>query len=167
MSVEASIVSERLVLEQLRVEHANEMIDVLADDVLYEFTGGEPPTLDTLRARYALQTAGSGRADEVWRNWIIRADGQAIGFVQADITADVTELAWVLGVAHQGSGFAAEAAIATRDQLTIEGSVCFQAFIHPAHTASQAVARRVGMARSGIVDGDGEEQWLTVVAKEL
>lgn len=166
MSANASIFTERLILESLQIEHADEMVDVLADRSLYEFTGGEPPTLDSLRSRYELQIAGSGRPDEVWRNWVIRTvgEGQPIGFVQADITASVTELAWFVGVGHQGSGYATEATVAMRNQLAVEGSTHFQAFIHPEHTASQAVAQRVGMARTGVVDDDAEEQWLMPVA---
>lgn len=165
MPTEASIITARLILEPLRVDHADEMVDVLAPSALYEFDGGEPPTLDSLRARYESQTAGSGRSDEVWRNWIIRtsADDSAIGYVQADISESVTELAWVVGLEHQGVGYATEAAIGMRNQLAIEGSTLFQAFIHPAHAASQAVAQRAGMTRTGAVDDDGEEQWLTPV----
>jgi len=158
-----SIVSERLELEPLRVDHADEMVHVLATPSLYEFDGGKPPTLEGLQNRYVLQTAGSGKPGVEWRNWIIRtrSDRRAVGYVQADIIDAVTELAWVVGVADQGSGYAVEAAIAMRDQLATEGSTRFQAFIHPDHVVSQAVAARVGMSRTGELDEDGEEQWVT------
>jgi hypothetical protein len=35
--------TERLTLEPLRPEHADEMVAVLGDPALYEFTGGTPP----------------------------------------------------------------------------------------------------------------------------
>lgn len=157
----ASIVTERLILEPLRVEHADEMVDVLAPEELYVFDGGHPPTLDGLRERYRFQIAGSGTPDAEWRNWIIRtiSDQRAIGYVQADITPTEAELAWVLGLADQGNGYAAEAVSGMRDQLSAEGSTRFQAFIHPDHVASQAVAVRVGLARTGEIDDDGEEKW--------
>jgi len=157
------IASARLTLEPLRVEHAEEMIAVLADDSLYTFTGGKAPTLASLEARYRTQIAGSRRPGEVWRNWIIRtiADRKAIGFGQADIADGIAELAWVIGVASQGNGYATEAAIAMRDRLVSEGSTRFQAFIHPEHAVSHAVARSVGMSQTGEIDDDGEEQWLT------
>ncbi len=154
--------TERLLLEPLRVEHAEEMVGVLGAQRLYEFIGGEPPILKDLRDRYRLQIAGSGRPNEVWRNWVIRAgDGRAIGFVQADVSDEAAELAWVVGVDDQGHGYASEAAMGVRDQLRIEGSTRFEAFIHPEHIASQAVARHVGMTRTGDVDDEGEEQWST------
>lgn len=140
------------------------MLDVLASPSLYEFDGGEAPTLDGLQGRYRHQVAGSGRPGEVWRNWIVRLvdDGCAIGFVQADVTIESAELAWVIGIEHQGNGFASEAAIAMRDQLAVEGSTRFEAFIHPDHLASQAVARHAGMVRTGEIDDDGEELWATL-----
>lgn len=164
--MEPTIISARLALEPLRLEHAREMVGVLADESLHDFTGGEAPSLNSLEARYRNQIAGSGRPDEVWRNWILRLveDGRAVGFAQADIIGDVAELAWVVGVADQGRGYATEAAIAVRDQLMTEGLGRFQAYIHRDHSASQSVAKRVGMTRTGGVDDAGEEQWLVVFA---
>lgn len=157
------ILTGRLTLEPLAIEHATEMVDVLASELLYTFTGGEAPTEHGLRERYERQIAGSGRADEVWKNWIIRTldDGRAVGFVQADINGSCAELAWVLGVEHQGRGFASEAVAAVQGVLMNEGATLFEAFIHPGHAASQAVARRAGMARTGEVDDDGEDRWAT------
>jgi RimJ/RimL family protein N-acetyltransferase len=61
----------RLTLEPLRPTHAEEMAPLLADERLYTFTGGRPPTLDELRARYARQAAGrSPDGVERWCNWI-------------------------------------------------------------------------------------------------
>ncbi len=162
--METPITTDRLALHPLRIADAAEMVDVLAAASLYEFTGGEAPNLEALLERYRLQTAGSGRPEEQWRNWIIRivADGRAVGFVQADVIDNTAELAWVVGVEHQERGVASEAAIAMRNQLAAEGALRFEAYIHPAHAASQAVARRVGMARTGQVDEDGEEHWSTV-----
>ena len=48
-----------ITLEPLRVDHASEMVEVLGDPALYEFTGGESPTLDELTARYAHQIGGA------------------------------------------------------------------------------------------------------------
>jgi RimJ/RimL family protein N-acetyltransferase len=86
----AVIKGARIALVPLAVRDAEEMTGVLAGEQLYAFTGGHPPTADELRARYARQVAGrSPDRREEWRNWIIRrgADGLAVGFVQATITA--------------------------------------------------------------------------------
>jgi hypothetical protein len=83
------IVTARLKLVPLAVGDAEEMVGVLGDERLYAFTGGRPPTLAELRARYAQLVVGrSPDGTEQWRNWIVRLrDGRAVGTVQATITA--------------------------------------------------------------------------------
>ena len=107
--------SARLRLVPLTVADAAEMVGVLSGDALYAFTGGAPPGLDELRARYAGQVAGrSPDGREEWRNWILRRQpgGQAVGYVQATITGEGrrAEIAWVVGLEWQGHGYATEAA---------------------------------------------------------
>lgn len=142
----------RLVLEPLTVDHAGEMVPVLADERLYAFTGGTPPTLEELGARYARQASGrSPDGVERWLNWIVRRseDGVAVGFVQAAISEDppptAAVLAWVVGVRFQGHGYAREAATALAAWLAGTGVSRLVAYIHPEHTASMAVARALGL----------------------
>ena len=49
------LTTARLRLEPLRVDHAPEMVAVLDDPALFDFTGGTPPTEADLRARYRRQ----------------------------------------------------------------------------------------------------------------
>jgi RimJ/RimL family protein N-acetyltransferase len=104
--------TDRLILAALRVDDAEEMVGVLGDARLYEFTGGRPAAPDELRARYERLVAGSGRPDETWRNWVIRrrTDGRAVGTVQATIVerdgVRTALVAWVSGAPWQGRGFA-------------------------------------------------------------
>src|SRR6185312_8605893 len=128
---------------------------VLADTSLYAFTGGEPPSLTELRARYERQVTGrSPDGAEAWLNWIVRRreDGQAVGFVQAAISTDppppapvTAVLAWVLGVRHQGMGYAREAGEALIAWLAGAGVQRLVAYIHPEHAASMAVAQALGL----------------------
>lgn len=146
----AVIRSTRLELTPLAVADADEMVAVLADPALYEFTGGEPPTHDELRRRYAAQVAGppAGSAEE-WHNWIVRPlpGREAVGYVQATVTGgDRAEIAWVIGAASQGHGYASEAASAIVVALGEAGVTEVIAHIHPRHHASNAVAERVGLA---------------------
>ena len=79
-----TLTSEHLRLDPLSVDHACEMVGVLADPSLYEYTGGEAPSLEQLQRRYASQAIGrSQNGSEGWFNWIVRrVDGSApIGFV--------------------------------------------------------------------------------------
>lgn len=153
--------TERLLLTPLGVGDAAEMVTVLDDPELNEFTGGEPPSLDELSTRYRSQVAGSGREDEVWYNWIVRLgeSGPAVGFVQATIEGGAADMAWVIGVAWQGRGYASEAAAAMRSWIAGEGLVSFSAHIHPAHAVSQRVATAIGLEPTGELDDEGEEIW--------
>jgi len=160
----APIETPRLALEPITPDAAPEMLPVLAHPAIYRFTGGEAPTLSTLRDRYARQSTGrSPDGAQWWFNWMVRSDGAAVGFVQAtvdDVDGDrVAALAWVLSPTAQGRGFATEAAEAATAWLAGHGCRRFTASIHPAHSASAGVARRLGMAPTGVVDDDGEDQW--------
>jgi len=156
--------SARLRLVPLTVADADEMVGVLSGAALYAFTGGAPPGLDELRARYAWQVAGrSPDGREEWRNWVLRLGpgGQAVGYVQATITGEeqCAEIAWVIGLEWQGRGYATEAARELVAWLDSRGVRVIRAHIHPGHAASAAVARRAGLAPTGLME-DGEQLWL-------
>ena len=160
----------RLTLEPVRVEHAEEMVPVLADVRLYAFTGGAPPTLQALRERYSRQAVGrSPDGMERWLNWIVRrsADGVAIGFVQAAISEDppppAAVLAWVVGTRFQGHGYAREAATAVAGWASSVGVTRLVAYIDPEHAASMAVARALGLAATED-RVDGEVVWERITA---
>ena len=165
--------TDRLDLEPVSPAHADEMVDLLADRRLYAFYDDEAsPTLDELRLRYARQAAGlSPDGLEVWHTWIVRerASGSACGFVQATVRVDdtgrsVAELAWVVGSAYQGRGYAREAAAGVHDAVTGPGSVSGDdvditiAHIAPGHTASESVARAIGLELTAEIH-DGERRW--------
>ena len=137
------------------------MGDVLADEALYEFTGGEPPSMATLRARYAAQVAGSSDAAESWHNWIIRdpQNNEAAGFVQATVFESSADVAWVLGLRWQGLGLARAAAAAMTEWLVQHGVTQIHAHIHPAHAASSGVAMAIGLRPTDMFDDDGERLW--------
>lgn len=155
--------TDRLGLEPLVANHAAEMVAVLADPSLYHFTGGDPPTLSTLEARYREQVRGPADASERWCNWIVRrsADHEPVGFVQATLRGAVADVAWVVGVEHQGEGIATEAAGAMFAWLQTCPVHTVTAHIHPGHDASQHVAAALGLSPSGAVDDEGEEIWLS------
>lgn len=158
-----AIAGERVWLSPLAVADAEEMGAVLSGGELYAFTGGRPPALDELRARYARQVVGrSADGLEEWRDWIIRRDedGEAVGYVQATITeaGKRAEVAWVVGLAWQGQGHARDAARALVAWLHARGVAVAQAHIHPDHAASAAVARGAGLHPTGQLE-DGEQLW--------
>lgn len=160
----APIAAGRLDLVPLRPGHAGEMAAVLADPVLYAFTGGAPPMPDELRDRYERWAAGSGDPDVSWCNWVIRLrePGCLVGWVQATVAADSAEVAWVVGVRWQGRGIATEAARVLVDWLRRQSVGVITAHIHPDHAASAAVAASAGLASTSLLEG-GEVRWQMAV----
>ncbi|MFE6775850.1 GNAT family N-acetyltransferase [Streptomyces sp. NPDC057702] len=158
--------SARLRLEPLRVAHAREMFPVLDDVRLHTWIGGTPDPPAQLAARYRRQVAGqSPDGTRGWLNWVVRrtSDAQVIGTVQATLSRPDTggpqaSLAWTIGVAHQGSGFGREAALAMARWLRAQGVTHLVASIHPEHGASGAIARALGLAPTDVVV-DGEVRW--------
>jgi len=155
--------AERIELVPLAVSDAEEMVHVLADEDLYAFIGGSPPTPAELRARYARQVVGrSPDGTQEWRNWIIRTvpDGTAVGYAQATIVnaGRQAEIAWVVGSPWQGRGYATRAARDLVTWLAGHGVQVIEAHVHPGHAASAAVARRAGLAPTERFD-DGEQIW--------
>jgi RimJ/RimL family protein N-acetyltransferase len=164
---EAAIGTERLLLTPLVPGDADAMVGVLADPRLHEFVGGRPATLAELRARYARLAAGSPRPDELWRNWVVRrrADAQPVGTVQATLARHhdgwTAQVAWVVGMAWQRQGFAAEAARALVGWLERGGVREIVAHVHPDHAASARVAMRAGFQPTD-ERVDGEQVWRRV-----
>ena len=162
----APIETPRLTLEPLRESHAEEMAAVLDDPRLHEFIGGTPATVEELRARYARQVVGhSPDNEEGWLNWVIRVEdtGLAAGAVQATVrrtgSGVCADVAWVVASPYQGRGIASEASGAMVEWLGNQGVQQLVALIHPDHTASANVARRLGMTPTDVLV-DGEVRWV-------
>jgi len=163
--VDQALRTARLMLEPLRVEHADELAPVLDEPALHTYIGGQPATAAELRERYARQVVGrSSDGSQLWFNWVLREEdtGQALGYLQASVltehNAPVAEVAWVLGVPSQGRGFASEAALEVVRWLLERGSTVIIAHIHPEHRASIGVAKAIGMSPTATVV-DGEVRW--------
>ena len=156
---DATITTDRLALHRLRAADADEMVQVLADPALHEFTGGRPATLEELTDSYDSWAQGSGSDTELWLNWIVRrTDNEAaIGTVQATIVHPHERpealLAWTIGTRWQGHGYASEATRALVQWLAEQGVESVVAHIHPDHVASATVATRAGLhATDDLVD---------------
>jgi RimJ/RimL family protein N-acetyltransferase len=161
------IETERLVLEPLRVDHADEMARVLADESLHEYVGGSPATREQLAARYTRQAVGrSADGAQGWFNWIARhrETGAAVGTVQATMQTElgrtIAEVAWVIATPHQRQGYGSEAAAGMATWLRRHGAAALIAHVHPEHHASMAVARHVGLTPTDVMV-DNETRWAT------
>ncbi|MGW9211739.1 GNAT family N-acetyltransferase [Embleya sp. NPDC055664] len=157
------VVTDRLELIPVEVGHAEEMARVLGDPALHTFIGGEPEDVDALRARYTRWAKGSPDPGVVWLNRVIRlrSRGSLVGTVQATVgPGPVAEVAWVVGTAWQGRGIAKEAAVAWVAWLRAGGIEEIRAHIHPANTASAAVAEAASLTPTETWQ-QGEQRWST------
>lgn len=161
------LTTPRLRLEPLRVDHAPEAARLLDDVRLHRWTGGSPRTPEELEAVYRRQSAGrSPDGSQGWLNWMLRctADSRLVGTVQATLhrrgeaPGFEADLAWVVGTAHQGNGYAREAAHTMAAWLRTHGATRLTAHVHPDHQASAAVARSLGMTPTDDTH-DGELRW--------
>ncbi|RFU82362.1 N-acetyltransferase [Streptomyces triticagri] len=168
--------TDLLALVPLRVEHAEEMAEVLSDPALHTFMGGEPSDAKALRRRYERLVAGSPDPAVTWCNWVLewRATGELTGTVQATVTTvtsttttptatsprtPTAEIAWVVGTAWQGRGIAKDAARALVELLREQyGVTVVVAHVHPEHHASAAVAAAAGLEPTDRMH-DGERRW--------
>jgi RimJ/RimL family protein N-acetyltransferase len=159
------IETPRLTLEPLRVEHADEIVSVLDSESLYDFIEGQAESLHELRETYRRRAKGhSPDGSQGWLNWIVRerSTGFAVGTVQATLPEGAmrAEVAWIIGSRHQGLGYAKEAAAAMVDWLREQRVRDFVAHIAPGHTASDAVARHLGLTPTDRLI-DGEVVWVS------
>ncbi|MGE0742660.1 MAG: GNAT family N-acetyltransferase [Hyphomonadaceae bacterium] len=145
---EAPILTERLTLMPLRVEHAGALFDVLGDAALYQWIARDPPaSLEALSARFLriAQRTSPERRDQ-WLNWTVwtRPD-HAIGIVEATVSPDRSVLiAYMFSSSVWGQGFASEAVRATMNAMINAGAPCFDAVIDTRNAASIALVRRLG-----------------------
>lgn len=112
-------------LELLCESHAGALYPLLLDADLWTYTDGEPPLSQTaLAERYrALESRRSPDGSQQWLNWAVIVDAEPIGFVQATVTGQTTEIAYVIGRAHQGRGYATRAVRAMLEILKERYSV--------------------------------------------
>jgi len=156
--------TQRLWLQPLAEGHADQLVEVLSDQALHKFIGGQPDTLEELRARYRRITAGSPDPQVSWCNWavLLKPGRQPIGTLQATITGRdgelVGEIAYVVGTAWQGQGLAREMARGLVSWLSARGVARIIAHVHPGHGASSAVVAALGMVATP-VRVDGEVEW--------
>ncbi|MCI0330015.1 MAG: GNAT family N-acetyltransferase [candidate division Zixibacteria bacterium] len=105
--------TERLILEPLQSRHAALLFQTLSDPAIYIFIPFDPPkSVEALAERYGHLSVGhSADGKDIWLNFALRKleDDAYVGTVQATITGKRAYVAYELGPAHWGKGYATEA----------------------------------------------------------
>jgi RimJ/RimL family protein N-acetyltransferase len=141
--------ADGLVLEPLGVAHADAMFPLLSDAALYRYIDEPPPRdVEYLRARYArLERRESTDGRQRWLNWVVRLPGQPpLGYVQATVLDNGSAwVAYLLGSAHQGRGYATRATSAMLAHLESEhGTSCLLANVEVENLPSIRLLQRLG-----------------------
>jgi ribosomal-protein-alanine N-acetyltransferase len=154
----ARLSTPRMVLEPTAPHHAPGMFALLTDARLYELIEDDPPqSIETLADHYAASAprcSPDGR--EGWYEWVLVVDREPIGYAQATVylAEDEIGLAYVLGSAFWGRGYATEACAAVIARLeTMPGLRRFYIDTDVENRASQRIAEKLGFRREGIRPG--------------
>jgi ribosomal-protein-alanine N-acetyltransferase len=142
---------EDLILEPQTARHAEALYALLDDAALYPFAGVPPRSVEQLRERLlGLEAARSPDGLALWLNWVLRHQGQLLGYVQATVfcAPDGQRTAWVayvLGSAHGGQGWATRGVRRMQTELhDFYGVQRLAATVARANTKSLALLRRLG-----------------------
>lgn len=112
VNIDLLIETKRLVIEPVTQSHAEQMVDVLGDPVLYQYIPFDPPTLEKLQQRYKRwEVRISPQQDEIWLNWVVRLKGSNlyIGDVQAGYKDDkIASIAYMTAKKYQHFGYTHE-----------------------------------------------------------
>lgn len=140
-----------VMLEPQTAAHAAELFAVLDDPQLYVFTDDKgPASLEALTERLRrLESRVSADGTEHWLNWAVRSpEGPVVGYVQATVrSGGEAEIAYVLGRAHWGRGFAMRACDAMLQALADDYAVTrATATLDPQNSASLALLRGLGFS---------------------
>jgi RimJ/RimL family protein N-acetyltransferase len=146
--------SARLRLRPGIAADAEALHPAFADHDLMRWWSNPPHhTIDQTRADLAQ------RAPE-WRRWIVtlRESDRAIGFVAAGEKrqGNVSEIGYLLGREHWGTGIAAEAVTCVIDQIFAEGQRRVFADTDPDNVGSRRLLERLGFQLEGVLRGEWE-----------
>ena len=144
-----SLHTERLHLEILHKDHADEMFSVLRNPIIYRYMDGRPIS---------------------WHTWIMREKrtNAAIGYIQATLNhaEKNAELAWVLSPLWTGKRYSSEAARRVIQELRHGGLVStFTCTIDKRNAPSQHLAQSLGFAISNPLPV--ESQTWTLISKSI
>jgi RimJ/RimL family protein N-acetyltransferase len=144
--------TERLVIRPIRAEDRQDIRAVFADPELVRYLSSdaqEPGWIDEMIDRRLGYDGPAGTG-----HWAFVEDDILVGIghlrPSSEMPADVPEIGWYLGKAHQGRGLATEAAAALRDHglYTLKAPAVW-ALVHERNEASHRLADRLGFLEVG------------------
>lgn len=152
----APIATPRLALRALRVEDADAMFAFMRDRRLTKHVAWDPHASIEQTVFY-LMTLEAAYRDSELREWGVFDEGGGrlvgtCGFVRVDEAHARGEIGYTIGRAHQGRGYATEAAAAVmRHGFEELGLNRVEAQVVAGNAASARVLEKIGMKREGLL----------------
>ncbi|MGZ9810625.1 GNAT family N-acetyltransferase [Pseudoroseicyclus sp. H15] len=136
----------RVELRPLVPGDAEGLFAAIGNEATYAALDLPPPArADVLRAQITRQQAGPPDGGATWLNWAVRVDCVVAGFVQATVTGEEADLAYVLGAAFWRQGLGERASrIAMAELAARHGVTRLIADTDEDNRASQALLARLG-----------------------
>jgi len=147
--------TERLDMRAWGHDDVEVLFDLYRRWEVARWLGATPKVAESVEAMHATVDRWSARADPPFGLWAVqpRALGRPVGTVLLvpldDSVGRPVEVGWHLHPAHWGHGYATEAARGALDRAWAAGLEEVHAVVRPGHSASVAVARRLGMVPLG------------------
>lgn len=158
MDEQQMIRTARLDVRPLDMDDLHAFHDLWSDpDVIFWGASRDLVTSEQMLTRLMARTI-PGVSPSGWLAVIRRSDGVFVGDVvlqPAPWARDDAEIGWHVARAHQGRGYATEAARGLLAHAQAIDVMHVSAVILPDNLASQAVAVRIGMRRTGMIEHGG------------
>jgi RimJ/RimL family protein N-acetyltransferase len=145
-----------LTYEPITAAHGPLLFEWMREPRLYTYTDEPPPASEeALTARFA-RWAANAPEDEVWLNWLVRADGEPVGHLQSTVYPGERRalIAYVVFAPFQGRGIAREAVGWLLERLGERGVEIAEAVIDERNEASLRVVGGHGFRHAETRDGD-------------
>ncbi|NDV01694.1 GNAT family N-acetyltransferase [Pseudoroseicyclus tamaricis] len=140
----------RVTLRRLVPEDAGALFAAIGNAETYAALDIDPPgSADQIRAQITRQNAGPPGGGALWLNWAVRVEGVVAGFVQATVTGEEADFAYVLGAGFWRRGIGRRAArLAMAELAARHGVTRLIADTDRDNAASQALLKRLGFRRT-------------------
>lgn len=145
--------TEGLIFEAIRPDHAAALFRALDFDSVYRFVNTpRPQNVDEVRARITRFNKGPDpMLGQEWLNFVMRLGPEVIGHLQATIYGRSAEIGYVLNPRHSGHGYATTGTLWLIDHISnTHGITEFWASVDPANLKSINLLTRCGFVETSL-----------------
>lgn len=148
--------TERLEIKKLELEHAEGLYQALKDPKVARYIGGPDLTSieDAQKRIEYVNNLDNAPVGQKWLNFSILLGKQIIGRLEATITGNKAEIAYLIGPKWWGKGYGLEATQWLVDYLQTLDVTDFWATVHPENTYSIKLLHKLGFEETKDFDSN-------------